>query len=115
MVAAAGANDVLMYVLLGTTQFSSSRGYIEDFRVRQQVSPKEEDVIVVDLATMRRAVSSLVAETCDPDHRRTRRGTRAARIGIAAQASPTPGTRVSGSRTAPAVPTLLTWDRSNID
>lgn len=69
MAAAAGANDVLMYVLLGTTQFCSSRGYIEDFRVRQQVSPKEEDVIVVDLATMRRAVSSLIAETRDPDHR----------------------------------------------
>ena len=60
---------MLMYVLLGTTQFCSSRGYIQDFRVRQQVSPKEEDVIVVNLATMRRAVSSLVAETRDPDHR----------------------------------------------
>ncbi len=62
-------NDLLMYVLLGTTQFSCSRNYIDAFRGSTTPPLKSEDIVVVDLATIRDAVSSLVAETRDPDRR----------------------------------------------
>jgi hypothetical protein len=62
-------NDILLYVLLGITQFRWPPAKIEALLAEQGVGQRSKDVRVVDLCRMLSAVNSLAAETRDPDQR----------------------------------------------
>lgn len=62
-------NDILLYVLLGITQFCWPPAGIEAVLVEQGMKQRIKDVRVIDLSRMLGAVNSLAAETRDPDQR----------------------------------------------
>jgi hypothetical protein len=62
-------NDILLYVLLGITQFRWPPSKIEAMLEERGMRQRSKDVRVVDLCRMLSAVNSLAAETRNPDQR----------------------------------------------
>jgi hypothetical protein len=62
-------NDILLYVLLGVTQFCWLPTEIEAIVLEQGMRQRAKAVRVIDLCQMISAVNSLAAETRDPDQR----------------------------------------------